>query len=412
VATAAHLSASFLLAFITALAATPLAIRLAKRTAFYDHPEGYKAHLAPTPYLGGAAVLIAFAIGGLVIPGGHREVGLILVVAVGLWIVGTVDDRRTLRPAYRLVAAALAGALLWANGVGWHVFPTDGANLAFTILWVVGLVNAFNLMDNMDGAASAVASASGAGAAVLALIEGAPHLAGLGLALSGACLGFLRFNLASPARIFLGDGGSMPIGFLLAAMTMAMWPSATLDLRSLVPVLLIVGLVIFDTVLVVISRHRRRVPIYKGARDHTTHRLRAKLGSARAVSATLAVVQSGLCVFAVTVATGDDAQALFVAVVCVGSGLVSGLLLEIGPLAFQPTASFAAATLRRPAGEPRSTPEGTHALAATGANSGEMRGQVTQFARSAAREREDRDRTQSARRRPATEPGVRTASRQ
>jgi UDP-GlcNAc:undecaprenyl-phosphate/decaprenyl-phosphate GlcNAc-1-phosphate transferase len=369
VATAAHLSASFVLAFATALAATPLAIRLAKRTAFYDHPEGYKAHLAATPYLGGAAVLSAFAVGALVVAGGHGEVGFILVGAVGLWAVGTVDDRRTLRPAYRLIAAALAAALLWANGLGWDVFPAEGANLAVTVLWVVGLVNAFNLMDNMDGAASAVAATSAAGTAVLALMEGAPHLAGLGLALSGACLGFLRYNLASPARIFLGDGGSMPVGFVLAAMTMAIWPNASFDLPSLVPALLVVGVATFDTALVVVSRYRRRVPIYKGARDHVTHRLRPVLGTARAVALALAVLQGSLCVLAVTVAIGGPGDALVVATVCLGVGIMCGLLLEVGPLALYPEAAAATRTVRplQRSDQRSSGPAGAYVLVADSA---------------------------------------------
>jgi UDP-GlcNAc:undecaprenyl-phosphate GlcNAc-1-phosphate transferase len=363
-ATEAQLGSVFLLAFVTALAATPFAIRLARRTAFYDHPEGYKAHPAPTPYLGGAAVVSAFALGGLVIADSEAEVGFILIGAVGLWVVGTVDDRRTLHPAYRLIAAATAATLLWATGLGWNLFPAESANLAITALWVVGLVNAFNLMDNMDGAASAVAFASGAGAALLALVEGAPHLAGLALALSGASLGFLRYNLASPARIFLGDGGSMPIGFVLAAVTMAISHEAILELRALIPALLIAGIVTFDTVLVIVSRHRRGVPIYKGARDHTTHRLLVRLGSARAVSLTLALVQGGLCALAVAVAIGGEGRALVVATLCVASGTICGLLLEVGPLALGSTAASAQGSPTYPGKlEPQSAADGVYAVA-------------------------------------------------
>jgi UDP-GlcNAc:undecaprenyl-phosphate/decaprenyl-phosphate GlcNAc-1-phosphate transferase len=329
VATAAHLSASLLLAFATALAVTPVAIRLARRTAFYDHPEGYKAHLAPTPYLGGAAVLTAFAAGALVVDGGHGEVGLILIGAVGLWVVGTLDDRRTLRPAYRLVAAALAAALLWANGLGWQLFPAEGANLAVTILWVVGLVNAFNLMDNMDGAAGAVASASGAGAAALALVGEAPHLAGLGLAVSGACLGFLRYNLASPARIFLGDGGSMPIGFVVAATLMAL-PVAEAGGSVLVSATFVVGLPIIDTGLVIVSRRRRRVAVCRGGRDHTTHRLLRVLPSPRKVAVLLAVVQALLCT-AGLFAVGARPETTIAAAGLFAAGAVAAVVLLESP---------------------------------------------------------------------------------
>jgi UDP-GlcNAc:undecaprenyl-phosphate GlcNAc-1-phosphate transferase len=363
VASEAQLGSAFALAFIAALVTTPVAIAVARRIAFYDHPEGYKAHSAPIPYLGGAAVIFSFGVAVLVFADGHARFAPLLIGALGLWLVGTIDDRRTVRPVYRLLAAAIAGAFLWATGGGWEFLATDTANLAVTVLWVVGLVNALNLMDNMDGTAGAVAAASAIGVAALALAEGDSGLAAFALPLSGACLGFLKYNLASPARIFLGDGGSMPIGFLLAAATMAMSPEPRLDLRSLILAFLVVGLVIFDTVLVVISRHRRRVPIYKGARDHTTHRLVVTLGSARAVAVTLAVVQAGLCALAVTVAAGEEGYAVFVGAACVAIGFSCGLVLEVGPLALRPTTFPAVAKLADPTQqEPRSAEHGAYAF--------------------------------------------------
>jgi GDP-D-mannose 3', 5'-epimerase len=319
VATAAHLSAAFLLAFVAALAATPLAIRVARRTAFYDHPEGYKAHRAPTPYLGGAAVLSAFALGALFFADGHGRFGPVLVGALGLWAIGTIDDRRTLRPRYRLTATSAAGGLLWTTGLGWSVFDFEPANLLLTVLWVVALVNAFNLMDNIDGAMGAVAFSAAIGIALFALSEGDTHLAALAFCLVGASLGFLRYNLASPARVFLGDGGSMPVGFVLGAGIMSLplgeqasWPAA-------IAAGLLVSVPAFDTVLVILSRYRRRVTIWAGGRDHLTHRLLPRVGSSRAVAVALGAVQAALAGVALTTYELGPTASAVVGVITLGA---------------------------------------------------------------------------------------------
>jgi UDP-GlcNAc:undecaprenyl-phosphate/decaprenyl-phosphate GlcNAc-1-phosphate transferase len=290
---------AFAVAFLTVLAATPLAIRLANRLAFYDRPGGYKVHRGPTPYLGGTAVMAGIAVGTLPFAGVDRNLGAILCGACLLLAVGTVDDRRTVRPSVRLVATGGGGALLWASGSGWALSDQDLANLALTIAWVVALVNALNLMDNMDGAAATVTAVSTSGIAVLAFRGGDEQLAVIALALAGGCVAFLRYNLARPARIFLGDGGSMPLGFILAASVMALPQAGGGDAEVLVPAGLLVGVAIFDTTLVIVSRSRRRATIWLGARDHLTHRLLPRLGSAHAVALALAAAQAILSVSAI-----------------------------------------------------------------------------------------------------------------
>jgi UDP-GlcNAc:undecaprenyl-phosphate/decaprenyl-phosphate GlcNAc-1-phosphate transferase len=318
--------AALLFACLTALAATPLAIRLARRTAFYDRPQRYKAHLVPTPYLGGAAVLAAVAAAVVVFAEGLGRFGPILIGAAGLWVVGTIDDRRNLRPVYRLTATVAAAALLWSTGSGWSVFELETANLAATVVWVVALVNAFNLMDNIDGAMSTVGCASGAGIAAVAIFESDFALAGLALSLSGACVGFLKFNLASPARIFLGDGGSMSVGFLVAAGVMALPIAEGPAWQALVVGTLLVGLPAFDTALVILARYRRGVTIWAGGRDHLTHRLLARIGSQRTVALIVGVGQAALGGLALaTYALGDTATAI---VGILGIGM-SGVMLAI-----------------------------------------------------------------------------------
>ncbi len=145
-------------------------------------------------------------------------------------------------------------------------------------------MNAFNLMDNLDGATGTVTAVAASGIGALAATGSAWALGAMALALAGACAGFLPYNLAKPARIFLGDGGSMPIGLIISALIMAMTPVGELG-EVMVPIaVVLVGLPALDTALVIVSRRRRGVSVFSGGRDHLTHRLLAKLGTPRRVA--------------------------------------------------------------------------------------------------------------------------------
>jgi UDP-GlcNAc:undecaprenyl-phosphate GlcNAc-1-phosphate transferase len=289
--------------------ATPFAIRIAARLDFYDHPVGYKGHDRPTPYLGGAAVIAGFAVAAALLGGEPgRTLPLLGGVAV-LWAVGTVDDRRTLRPSTRVAVEAALAALLWAVELGWDLQAGPVVDLAATVVWIVAVVNAFNLFDNMDGAASSMAAVVTGGLAVYGAVTGNVWLAVCATALSGACLGFLPHNLfASPARIFLGDGGSMPIGFAVAALTMAGASSTALPWQSLAAGLLFVGIPVLDTALVTVSRRRRGIPILTGGRDHLTHRTRARVQTARAVALALGGAQAIVSALAIVAERGGSAM--------------------------------------------------------------------------------------------------------
>jgi UDP-GlcNAc:undecaprenyl-phosphate/decaprenyl-phosphate GlcNAc-1-phosphate transferase len=274
-----------------ALITVPVAIRVALRTDFLDHPVGYKGHGRPTPYLGGVALMAAFLPPALIFGGGLSDFAAIIVCAVALSIVGTVDDRVGLGPLMRVGIEIAAAVVLWVAGIGWFLFDADLINLLLTVVWVVGVVNAFNLMDNEDGAAAAVGLASCLGVTALALVEGAPLLAAMAVALAGACGAFLRFNLARPARVFLGDGGSMPLGFLIAAMIAAVPGTGPLGTEAILAAAALVAIPILDTTLVTFSRLRRGAPLLQGGRDHVTHRLLRWLPSAAAVALVLGVTQ-------------------------------------------------------------------------------------------------------------------------
>jgi UDP-GlcNAc:undecaprenyl-phosphate/decaprenyl-phosphate GlcNAc-1-phosphate transferase len=359
----ALVASAFALSLVVVLAVTPLAIRIADRTGFHDQPIGYKGHAKPTPYLGGAAVFSGYLLGALLAGAAGSRLVWIVVFALFLWAVGTLDDRRTVTPQLRVLAEAGAAAVLFAVGLGWTVTGNDAIDVAITVIWVVALSNAFNLMDNMDGAACTVALFSSAGTAVIALVLGDETLAALSLALAGACLGFLRYNLAGPARIFLGDGGSMPIGFVVSATIMALPLGHHVGWHGLATGVLLAGLPLLDTTLVVLSRRRAGVAVMQGGRDHLTHRLRSRLPSERAVAGALGAAQAALCAGALWLSQhGDTATAVsWVLLLCAGAATVAVLesrtwapVRPVGAVAGEP----ASPPSPLPAPEPGSEPVG------------------------------------------------------
>jgi UDP-GlcNAc:undecaprenyl-phosphate GlcNAc-1-phosphate transferase len=319
---------AFALAVVLVLVLTPQAARVAVRTGFLDHPLGYKQHGRATPYLGGSAVMLAFLAPALIWGGLSDRFLALALGALALWIVGTVDDRLNLSPFLRMGVEAAAGVGLYAADLGWALFDSEALNLLLTVVWVVGLVNAFNLMDNLDGATGTVAAAVAIGVTSFALLHEDAELAAVGGALAGVCIGFLRFNLARPARIFLGDGGSMPIGFIAAGASIAAVEGANLGASALPCAAMIVGLVVLDTTLVVISRRRRGVPLLTGGRDHLTHRLLAMTGSPQAVAAMLATLQLALCAVALTAAENGRHAVLWSAAATLVIGIAVIAVLE------------------------------------------------------------------------------------
>lgn len=313
---------------------TPVAIRIAVRTEFFDHPVGYKGHDRPTPYLGGLAVIAGLLAGSLIFDAADEYLRLI-VAALAIFAVGTLDDRIGLGVTLRLIVQVATAVAVWAVDLGWTMLDNPTWDLILTIVWVVGITNAFNLMDNQDGATGTVGGVSSAGIGALALIQGAIPLAVIAFALAGACLGFLPYNLAKPARVFLGDGGSMPIGLLIACMIMAI-PDGTLDWTLLFAAAPLAGLAILDTTLVVVSRLRRRAPVFSGDRTHLTHRLLALLGSEQRVALVLGLAQATLCGLSIVLFQLDQSAvvAATAAYIVAGAGVIA--LLESPALAPRP----------------------------------------------------------------------------
>jgi len=311
---------------VAAAVATPLAIRVARRVDFYDTPREYRQHRAPTPLLGGAAVIGAFIVAAVAV-GASGKLVVLLAGAVGLWAVGTIDDLIAVAPIWRLLIETGVALALVSAGLGWSVYG-EGGDIALTVLWVVGLVNGFNLMDNLDGACGSVACASAAGIGTLAALNGDFTIAGLALALAASCAVFLHWNLAGPARIFLGDGGSRPIGLLVAGLAMAAGRRVHVGHAQVIIGALMAGVVILDTALVTLSRTRRGVTLVTGGRDHLSHRLLPALRSPQGVAAALAVAQAALCVLAIVGGRSSGEVLAILALVTVSLGVVAIAVLD------------------------------------------------------------------------------------
>jgi UDP-GlcNAc:undecaprenyl-phosphate GlcNAc-1-phosphate transferase len=293
---------SFVIPLLAALALTPVAGRVARRLGVLDSPAdaSHKTHTDATPYLGGlalgAAVLVVAA--GLVAVGAittdaNAELFYVVAGAAVLAVVGLIDDLRGVSPLVRLAYEALAAVALWQVGVGAGVFGTAWADVTVTILWVVAVTNAVNFIDNMDGLAAGVTAMSALGIFAISAANGDLLVSSLALALAGASLGFLRYNFP-PARIFLGDAGSMMLGFLLAALILKLdLPVGPAAPRILATVLL-AAVPLFDLSVVLVARTLGRRPMWRGARDHTSHRLAERGMSRRAVATTFLAAQA-LC---------------------------------------------------------------------------------------------------------------------
>jgi UDP-GlcNAc:undecaprenyl-phosphate/decaprenyl-phosphate GlcNAc-1-phosphate transferase len=323
------LTVAFAVALGATALATPAAISIADRTSFYDHPLGYKQHSASTPYLGGVAVLAGVLVALVVLRGRLGDYDTVVLVAFALLAVGTLDDRIGLDIGVRVAAEVGAAAVLFYSGIGWAAFDSELADLALTILFVLGVVNAFNLMDNLDGATATIALVSAAAVALFAAVNGYVPAATLAVALAGSCAGFLPYNLARPrARIFLGDGGSMAIGITLAGLFMTLPETEAFGWELLPVIAVLVGLPALDTALVIVSRLRRGVPVLSGGRDHLTHRLLEGLGSCRRVALALAGTQAVISGVAIALLYLDPKAAAAGAATLLVSGVVLIAVLE------------------------------------------------------------------------------------
>ncbi len=278
---------AFGIALFSTLVLTAPVRWLALHFGVVDKPGPRKLHLEPIPLLGGLAIYFGFMLAVLLVVEGptRAQIFSILAGATMLAAVGILDDSGLLHHQIKLFAGMpIAALLLVTSGIRAGVFSyfvpgTAGAVLdgCLTIFWVTAITAAFSILDHMDGLCAGVAGAAAGFFTIAAAMNGQALVSTLGAATLGAALGFLRWNF-NPAKIFMGDGGAMFLGFLMATLSLKIRPEGEVaPAKWLVP-LLILGVPIFDTALVSISRARRGlIPFTSPGKDHTAHRL-ANLG--------------------------------------------------------------------------------------------------------------------------------------
>ncbi|HBY99515.1 MAG: undecaprenyl/decaprenyl-phosphate alpha-N-acetylglucosaminyl 1-phosphate transferase [Ardenticatenaceae bacterium] len=320
----------FAAALVMAAGGTPVARRLALRLGVIDQPNARKIHLDPIPLLGGLAIYAA-VIGALVLFGARAEVNQLAAILIGAsWIsfFGFWDDHQGLGAGTKLLAQAGAALILIVGGVMVRLPLPAWVNWAITLFWVVGITNAFNLLDNMDGLSGGLGAVAAAFFLLLAAISGQYLVGGLAAALLGACLGFLIYNF-NPARIFMGDTGSLFLGFLMAALGIKMrFPSNVPWVTWMIP-LLVLGVPIFDTTLVFFSRLRRgKNPLTTPGKDHVSHRLVQRGWTRREAVLLLYLTGCALGAIAIFVAVADRLAAYTVGVIVAATALAGLVELE------------------------------------------------------------------------------------
>jgi UDP-GlcNAc:undecaprenyl-phosphate/decaprenyl-phosphate GlcNAc-1-phosphate transferase len=293
----------FILTFILSLILVPVAGRSAIRFGIVDKPHERKIHRKEKPLLGGFAIYFAFIISLGIQLGGFfilknfaffidsfpllvRQTEMltdrlpqmlsILAGATIMLLLGFIDDRRGINFSFKIkfTVQFLTAAGLVFMGIRTEFMPTDFLNGLVTVFWIVGITNAFNLLDNMDGLAGGVAIIAATFFAILTAAQGQIFSAMIFSVFAGASAGFLRYNFP-PAKIFMGDAGSLLIGFILASLavtTSYVVPQSPSLLPVVVPVI-ILSMPIFDTTSVIIIRLREGRPVFTGDRRHFSHRL-------------------------------------------------------------------------------------------------------------------------------------------
>lgn len=320
---------AFVIAAGVALLITPGVIFLAAKTGAMDAPDARKVHKKPIPRIGGLGIYAAFMVAMLsvisfveVSPEVMQELIGLMVGGSLIVLVGIIDDYKNLPAKVKLVGQILAAAILV---VGFDVridFITDPFGdylytewlaVPATIFWIVGLTNTVNLIDGLDGLAAGVSTIAAVTIFLVALQQGIILVAVLTAALAGAAFGFLYYNF-NPARIFMGDSGSMFLGYMLAGISVIGAVKSAATIALIVPILAL-GLPILDTTFAIVRRYRGGVPIFKPDKGHLHHRL-LDLGFSQRQAVLLMYVISALLGLSAVALTEVSSQ-LAILIVCV-----------------------------------------------------------------------------------------------
>jgi UDP-GlcNAc:undecaprenyl-phosphate GlcNAc-1-phosphate transferase len=274
----------FVSTFILVGALTPLMRKIAVSKEILDRPtSAHKSHSSPVPYLGGVAIILGISIVTYAailftsLPFNNFWLATSLIgPALAMGLIGLWDDIKSLHPLPRFIGQTISGIvvaiiLIFSDNFG---SPTGSIyiDVCITILWVVGICNSINFFDNLDGGAAGTIAVSATALSYIAITNGQALIGSLAVVMVGASLGFLIWN-KSPARIYMGDAGSLFLGVLIATLTIRLDPNTNSRFVSFSIPLLLLAVPILDTFVALISRLRRKISPFKGGRDHLSHRL-------------------------------------------------------------------------------------------------------------------------------------------
>jgi UDP-GlcNAc:undecaprenyl-phosphate GlcNAc-1-phosphate transferase len=269
----------FGVAFFVSLVTTPLVSRLAFKIGAIDRPNKRKVHDRLMPRLGGLAIFVGFVIASLFLVGGSSKITGLLLGSTIILILGIVDDTRGVSPKIKLLGQLLAAAVVVAFGIQIQFVnnPFNGyfylgdLSIPFTLFWIVAVTNAVNLIDGLDGLASGVSTIALLTFALISFQMGQTTVSLLAFALAGAIIGFLRYNFY-PAKIFLGDSGSMFLGFMVSVLSVFGLLKGVTVVTFVIPII-VLGVPIFDTCFAIFRRCREHKPIFQADKKHIHHRL-------------------------------------------------------------------------------------------------------------------------------------------
>ena len=313
----------YILAFIIALLAswvlTPYVKKLAFRIGALDKPDGRKVHHGIMPRLGGLAIYLAFVIAVLATMHMTRDIFALLLGGTVIVIVGILDDKYQL-PAKVKLLGQIAAAFVLNNPWGGY-FYLEYFSVPLTVFWIVSFTNVVNLMDGLDGLAAGVSGIASVTVILVALQQGFYPVAVITAALAGGIIGFIRYNF-NPASIFMGDTGSMFIGYMLAAISIFGAVKSAATIALLVPAVAL-GLPIMDTAFAIVRRYTNGRPIFQPDKGHLHHRLLAMGLSQRQAVLLMYVISAVLGIAAILLTEVDGYLAAGI-IACIISGVALG----------------------------------------------------------------------------------------
>ncbi|HWI55195.1 MAG TPA: MraY family glycosyltransferase [Desulfobacteria bacterium] len=316
----------FVIAFLISLAVTPFVSRFAFYVGAVDRPDARKVHSRLMPRLGGLGIYLAFTLTVLLMEPMSKDIVGLLLGGTLIMVIGFIDDIRNMSPRTKLLGQIVAASVLVVFGIKLKFITNPFGALLYlqyfgidfgiplTILWVVGVTNAVNLVDGLDGLAGGLASIAAMTIGVIAWHEGQTLAVVPAVVLCASITGFLKYNF-HPAKIFMGDSGSLFLGYMLAGLSLMGLTKGASVITIFVPVL-IFGIPIFDTLFAILRRYINNKPIFQADKEHLHHRLLALGLSHRQTVLVIYAVSCFLGVSAVflTFLTTAQAFAVFVGI--------------------------------------------------------------------------------------------------